>query len=240
VTPETAEADQEVDEKEGAAEERLGVTELAERLGRDVGALLQRELELSAARNSPALRRTARTIVAWSVAGIAFATAFALANWAAVQALDAVLPGWAAPLVLAAAWAVLGGALVATMLLRSPESAGVGWWSVLTNGEGVVAECERARDQAQHVVHETLGELAAAVGREAEARIASAVVPIAGGIVDAGEDLVEGADEMLEDVVEDLPGGSLVGQAVDLVLLPGRWSLRIVTTALKGSPNGGE
>ena len=60
------------------------------------------------------------------------------------------------------------------------------------------------------------------------------------GRTDAGEDLVEAADEMLEDVVEDLPGGSLVGQAVDLVLLPGRWSLRIVTTALKGSPNGGE
>ena len=240
MTPETAEADQEVDENESAEEERLGVTDLAEQLGRDVGALLQRELELSAARNSPALRRTARTVVAWTVAGIAFATAFALANWAAVQALDTVLPVWAAPLVLAAAWAVLGGALVATMLLRSPESAGVGWWSVLTNGEGVVAECERARDEAQHVVHETLAELAAAVGREVEARIASAVVPIAGGIVDVGEDLVEAADEMLEDVVEDLPGGSLVGQAVDLVLLPGRWSLRIVTTALKGSPTGGE
>jgi hypothetical protein len=240
VTPKTAEADQEVDEREGAEEERLGVTELAEQLGRDVGALLQRELELSAARNSPALRRTARTLVAWTAAGIAFATAFALANWAAVQALDAVLPGWAAPLVLAAAWAVLGGALAAAMLLRPGESAGVGWWSVLTNGEGVVAECERVRDEAQHVVHETLAELAAAVGREAEARIASAVVPIAGGIVDAGEDLVEAADEMLEDVVEDLPGGSLVGQAVDLVLLPGRWSLRIATTALKGSPNGGE
>ena len=240
MTPETAEADQEVDQKEGAEDEPLGATELAEQLGRDVGALLQRELELNAARNSPALRRTARTVVVWTLAGVAFATAFALANWAAVQALDAVLAGWAAPLVLAAAWAVLGGALVATMLLGSRQSAGVGWWSVLTGGEGVVAECERARDEAQDVVRETLAELAAAVGREAEARIASAVVPIAGGIVDAGEDLVEAADEMLEVVFEEMPGGSLVGQAVDLVLLPGRWSLRIVTTALKGSPNGGE
>ena len=108
MTPETAEADQEVDQKEGAEDEPLGATELAEQLGRDVGALLQRELELNAARNSPALRRTARTVVVWTLAGVAFATAFALANWAAVQALDAVLAGWAAPLVLAAAWAVLG------------------------------------------------------------------------------------------------------------------------------------
>ena len=58
MTQETAEADQEVDEKKGAEEERLGVTDIAEQLGRDMGALLQRELELSAARNSPALRRT--------------------------------------------------------------------------------------------------------------------------------------------------------------------------------------
>ena len=80
MTPVTAEADQEVDEKEGAEEEQLGVTELAEQLGRDVGALLQRELELSAARNSPALRRTGRTVVAWTVAGIAFATAANIRN----------------------------------------------------------------------------------------------------------------------------------------------------------------
>ena len=195
MAPETAEADQGVDRNVEAGEDQPGVTALAERLGRDVGALLQREAELHAARNSPALRRSARTALAWTVVGIAFATAFALANWAAVQALDSVLPGWAAPLVLAAAWALLGGALVATMLLRSGESAGVGWWSVLTRGEGVVAECQRARDEAQDVVRETLAAFAAAVGREAEAKIASAVVPIAGGIAEAGEEVLEAADE---------------------------------------------
>ena len=78
------------------------MTELTEQLGRAVGALLQREVELSAARNRPALRRVALA----AVAAVAFATAFALANWAAVRSLDSVLPGWAAPLVLAGAWLI--------------------------------------------------------------------------------------------------------------------------------------
>jgi hypothetical protein len=234
VTPETVEAGPGSDQHEGAAEDRPSLTELAERLGRDVGVLLQREAELSAARNRPALRRLA----AAAVAAVAFATAFALANWAAVQALDSELPGWAAPLVLAGAWLVLAGVLVAVLSRGSGESAGVSAWSLVAGGDEVVRDRELARDEAQQTVRERLEELAAGLADEAEARIASAVMPVAGSIVDAGEDILDASEEAIEDMVEEMPGGSLVGQAVDLVLLPGRWSLRVMTTALKGSSDG--
>ena len=98
-------------------------------------------------------------------------------------------------------------------------------WSLVAGGNEVVRDRERARDEAQQTVRERLEELAAGLADEAEARIASAVVPVAGSIVDAGEDILEASEEAIEDLVEEMPGGSLVGQAVDLVLLPGRWSL---------------
>jgi vacuolar-type H+-ATPase subunit E/Vma4 len=110
-------------------------------------------------------------------------------------------------------------------------------WSLVAGGDEVVRDRERARDEAQQTVRERLEELAARVADEADARIASAVVPVAGSIVDAGEDILDASEEAIEDMVEEMPGGSLVGQAVDLVLLPGRWSLRVMTTALKGSSN---
>ena len=63
-------------------------------------------------------------------------------------------------------------------------------------------------------------------------------MPTAGGIAELGEDLIEGADEIVDAVTEELPGGGVVNQVWDVFLAPGRFGLRVATTVLKrGEPN---
>ena len=38
-------------------------------------------------------------------------------------------------------------------------------------------------------------------------------------------------------MVESAPGGSVVGQVIDLALIPGRYGVRVATTVLKGGPS---
>ena len=40
-------------------------------------------------------------------------------------------------------------------------------------------------------------------------------------------------DDMVEGIVDDLPGGSVMNQMWDVVLMPGRFGVRIATTVLK-------
>ena len=61
---------------------------------------------------------------------------------------------------------------------------------------------------------------------------------MAGGVVDAGGDILEASDDMVEALAEDLPGGGVVNQVWDVVLMPGRYGLRVATTVLKrGEPD---
>jgi hypothetical protein len=94
-------------------------------------------------------------------------------------------------------------------------------------------DLERARDEAEEAVYDTLGRLAPAVTVE----IASAAVPLAGGmatgVVDAGGDLLEASDDIVEAMAEDLPGGSIVNQVWDVVPMPGRFGVKVATTVLK-------
>jgi hypothetical protein len=218
------------------------LAELLEQLGRDMSALMLREAEVGAARNRPAFRRTARDAITVGAAAVAFATAFLLVNWAVVRALSG-LPEWLAPLVPAAVWAIVGGGLVWALRRRPRETTEWSWWQVFGRSDEIVEDRERARDDALHAVRETLDELATTFARDAKAYVGSSIEPLADEIVDVGEDLVaevaeellEEADESLDDVVEDLPGGSLVGQVVDFVLIPGRFGVRVMTTVLKGN-----
>jgi len=116
-------------------DEQRSLTELLEQLGRDVGALVFYESRLAAARHGPELRRAGFGAAAAGVAGLAFLTAFALSNVAAVRALSTELSGWAAALVLAAGWAVVG-ALLALLLGRRARR--VRGWSA--------ADAQAARD----------------------------------------------------------------------------------------------
>jgi hypothetical protein len=63
--------------------------------------------------------------------------------------------------------------------------------------------------------------------------IALAAVPTAGGIVDLGDDLIEGADDIVDAITDELPGGGVVNQVWDVVLAPGRFGIRVATTVLK-------
>jgi hypothetical protein len=63
--------------------------------------------------------------------------------------------------------------------------------------------------------------------------IALAAVPTAGGLAEFGEDLIEGADDIVDAVTDELPGGGVVNQVWDVVLAPGRFGIRVATTVLK-------
>jgi hypothetical protein len=216
----------EPDSASPAEDEQRSLTELLEQLGRDVGALALYESRLAAARHGPELRLAGAAAAAAAVAGLAFLTAFALANVAAVSALSNAVSGWVAALVLASAWAVIGALLV--LVLRSRARRVRGW---------SVADAQAARDEAEQRVRATLEVLSPVISRE----IALAAVPVAGdvasGVVDAGEEIIETADDIVESLTENVPGGGVVNQVWDVVLMPGRFGVRVATTVLRrGDP----
>lgn len=208
-------------------ETRQSITELLEQLGREVSALVFYETRLAASRHKPELRGAARDIAVALVAALAFLTAFALANAAAVRALSTTLPDWVAPLVLAAAWTAVGASFALFLWARAKRVRG---WKV--------KDAEKARTEAEYAVRETLERLSPAISRE----IALAAVPVASGmasgVVDAGDEIIESADEIVESITEDVPGGGVVNQVWDVVLMPGRFGVRVATTVLKRGESG--
>ena len=198
------------------------VMELLERLARDLGVLVVCEARLAAARHRPELRRTARDVAAAAILAVALLAAFVLANVAAVLALSEAMPGWAAALVLAAAWAAIGLVLALFLRARARRLAAP-----------AAGDPEQALAAAQQAVRETLERLAPEITRE----IALASVPmaddIAVGVVDAGGELIENADEIVDAITAELPGGGVVNQIWDVVLMPGRFGIRVATTVLK-------
>jgi hypothetical protein len=198
------------------------VTELLEQLGREVSALVLCETRLAASRHRPELRRASRDVAAAVVAALAFLAAFVLANAAALDALSTALSDWAAALVLGAVWAAIGAALA--LFLRARARRVTGW-----NAE----DAELARAEAEQAVRATLERLSPLVTRE----IALATVPMAGdvasGVVDAGGELIENADDIVEAMTQGVPGSRVVNQMWDVVLMPGRLGIRVATTVLK-------
>jgi hypothetical protein len=221
-------------------DETDSVTELAVQLGRDVSVLAFCEAQLAASRNMPEVRRAFRDIAAALVAGVAFLTAFVFANVAAMLGLASVLSSWLAAVVLTAAWIALATALALALLVRAGRVTGWRWWRVFSGGaEESLKDLERARAEAEKAVRETLERLAPAITVE----IAAAAVPMAtgavSGVVDAGGDIIEASDDVVEAIAEDLPGGGVVNQMWDVVLMPGRFGVRVATTVLRrGEPEG--
>jgi len=223
---------------EGEAEkpdkESPSLTELLAELGRDLSVLASCEVQLAISRNLPEVRRAARDIAAAVFVAIAFATAFVFLNVAALYGLSRAMSWWLAALVLAAIWIGVGTALLVALMVRAGQVTGWKWWRVFTAGPEESREgLERARTEAEQAVYDTLGRLAPVVTVE----IASAALPLAGGmasgVVEAGDDLLEASDDIMESIAEDLPGGSVVNQVWDVVLMPGRFGIKIATTVLK-------
>ena len=220
--------------------ETESVTELMVQLGREVSVLVFCEAQLAASRNMPEARRAVRDIAAALIAAVAFLTAFVFANVAAMLGLTSVLSSWLAAVVLTAAWIAVGSALAVALMVRAGRVTGWKWWRVFSGGaEASLNELERARAEAERAVRETLEQLAPAMTFQ----IAAAAVPMAtdavGGVVDVGGDLIEASDDMVEGIAEDLPGGGVVNQMWDVVLMPGRFGVKVATTVLKrGEPEG--
>jgi hypothetical protein len=213
----------------GEPETARSVTELAERLGRELAALALAEAELEAARHTPAVRRGAVGGAAALIAAVALLAAFAFLNVAAFSGLTSSLADWASALVLAGAWLLVGGTIA---LLLASRARRAGLWRVFsTRPAEALVELEGARDGAAVAVRETLEELGPAVTIE----IASAAVPAAGDIADG---LLESADDAVEALAETLPAGGVVNQIWDICLIPGRFGVRVATTVLKREPAG--
>jgi len=216
------------------------VTELLVRLGRDVSVLVFCESQLAAARNLPEVRRTARDIAGALVAALAFLTAFVFVNVAALDGLAAVVSAWLAALILCLAWLAIGSALAIALMVRAGKVAGWKWWRVFRAGrEESLTDLERARGEAEQAVRETLSLLAPAITVE----IATASVGVAGDmaddVVDAGENLLEGSEEVVEEITQDIPGGGVVSQVWGIALMPGRFGIRVATTVLSRGDSGG-
>jgi hypothetical protein len=212
------------------------VAELIEQAGRAAGLLALREAQLAAVRHGPQLRRAALDVAVALGIALAFLTAFVLANWAAVSALSGPLPGWAAPLLLAAAWIVIGIGLLVFVLNRA---GGVFHWQQRRLLGAVVEQRisarQRARDDAWQGMRESLERLTGGVEHEAAAL---AVVPAARGVVSAGEHIVDQIDEITDDLEEAVPGGGVINWVADSALLPARYFVSVARAALDGL--GGE
>ena len=208
------------------------VSELIEQTERAAGLLALREAQLAALRHGPQLRRAARDVAVALGVALAFLTALVLANWAAVGALSGPLPGWAAPLLLAAAWIVVGLGLLAFVLNRADrvfawrQRRGLG-----ADVERRISARERARDEAWRGMRESLERLTGEVEHEAAVL---AVVPAARGVVSAGEHIIDRIDEITDDLEAAIPGGGVINWVADTALLPARFFVSVARAALEG------
>lgn len=226
----------EVDVTDEQSDDEPDVTERVEDVARAAAALAARGGELAAATHQDDVRRGVRTAAALATASLALLTGFAFANVAAERALGSSLSGWRAPLVLAGVWLAIG--LVAAVLVGRWEP----WLRRLLHGTGdnreaVLAERQRAFDDAQSAMHGALEALAAATAATVQREIAAAVVP--DSIADVGEGLTDLGDKALEmlddgtDAIQDrTPGGVVVNRAFGIALVPGRIGVRAARTVI--------
>ena len=84
-------------------------------------------------------------------------------------------------------------------------------------------------------MRESLEQLAGQVGERAgAAMVSSAVVPVAGGVISAGEHVIDQIDELTDDLGKAIPGGGVINRVADVALLPGRYLVGVARTALEG------
>jgi putative superfamily III holin-X len=222
---EAAEADK-GEEAEDAEDAEPDTSELLEKVGRSASTLVLREVQLTTSQHIPELARAARDLTAVVAVVVAFITAFALANWAIVEALSPSLPGWRAPLVLMAIWVGVGLLLAFLLLIRTGRLTGWRWWKGITSDpDEAVRNREQARDDAEAALRESLKEFAAAVARDAGVLVTAAIVPIGGNAAEAGEKVIDAVDDVTDAIEDKVPGGGVINKMATLALKPGRYAL---------------
>jgi len=215
-------------------DESPSVTELVVQLGRDLSVLAFCEAQLQASRHMPEVRRAARDLAGGLLVVVALLSAFVFANVAAFEGLSTAVSGWVAALVLGAVWIAVGLTLLIALMTRAGHVTGWRWWRVFRAGPAEsLKDLEQARADAEQAVRDTLEQLTPAITIEIATAAVSNAGDMAEGVLDAGDDLLETSDEIVEAIAEDLPGGGVVNQMWDVVLMPGRYGLKVVTTVLK-------
>jgi hypothetical protein len=206
-----------------------------EQLSRELGVFARAALQLEAARNMPEVRRAVRQVAGLLVVVVALVAAFAFLNVAAVEGLSKAMAPWLAALVLAIAWIAIGGVLLFGYLHRARRW--LVWLLFKAPPPAALEELERQRNEAGEAMRVTLERVGPAVAIE----IATAAIPdagdvaseVAGGFIGAGDSVIEVSDEIVEVIAGEIPGGGVVAQAWDVVLIPGRFGVRVATTVLR-------
>jgi hypothetical protein len=230
--------DETATDKAPEPEHARSVTELFEQLAGELSDLGTSEAQLEAARNLPEVRRSARDIAGALVVVVAALTAFALLNVAAVDGLSRVMASWTAALVVAAFWIGVVGVLLFSLMGRARR------WLLWIVGKSppktALEELRQERDAAASSARTTLEELGPALALQ----IAMAAVPkagdVAGSVIEVGGSVLDGADEVIADITEELPGGGVVNQVWAVALAPGRFGVRVATTVLRRGARPGD
>jgi len=234
-------ADSPAEDEPAEQDETPSLSELLSELARNLTILAFCEAQLVAVRNMPQVRRTARDIGAALIAATAFLAAFVFANVAGFLGLSTVMSGWAAALVLCAVWLVLAVSLVLALMVRAGHVSGWRWWRIFGGGpEDAVHDLEQALAEAKEAVLETLARLAPAISIEIASASVAMAGDMAGDVLETGQDILEASDDLVESITEDLPAGGVVNQIWDVVLMPGRFGLKVATTVLKAADAGKE
>jgi hypothetical protein len=217
-------------------------TDLLAQVGRDISALVLCDARLATFHHLPEVRRAARDIAGTLVAALALLTAFVFLNVAAFYSLATWMSRPLAALVLAALWLAVGLALLVAVTVRAGRVAGWKWWWVFRAAPGEAEDdLRRAREEAEATVFATLERLGPAITVELAAAVVPAAGDMVGGAMEKGDDLLEASEDLVEDLVEDVPGGGVVSQMWSVFLTPGRLGLRVATTVLSaGQSESGE
>jgi hypothetical protein len=226
------------------AEADGSVSERVEGVARAAGLVALRGADVIAARRQPEVRRGVLDLGSLAIVVAAAVTAFAFANWAAASALTTAVSDWFAALIMAAIWIAVA-VLLAAFLLRGDRSLVSYRKRFLAKGAAeTLPERQDALDEAEQELRVQLDALADAIGAAAQERITAAILPLAGGMVEVGEEMVDATDEVIEtadeitDAIEEkVPGGFVVNRAFDVVLVPGRFGIRAARTVFNLGPN---
>jgi hypothetical protein len=92
---------------------------------------------------------------------------------------------------------VVGVAVAALPLSRARH--------LLSRPSPSIEQRERARDDAAQQVRESLEQLGGGLADQAQARMVSAMLPSADGVLETGEDVLQASEELLDDMVDSVP-----------------------------------
>jgi putative superfamily III holin-X len=164
--------------------------ELLGRVAHELSLLVRADLELAAAERAPQVRRISIEVATALAAAVALVLALAAASLAAIQGLATALPSWAASLIVAGAWALVG-----VLLLRHDHPRRLVQRLSAESTGRAIESARAARGEAERAVKDTAEKLAEAVAREAAERELKkgfeAAEHLAGEAEDEAEDLLK-------------------------------------------------